>query len=463
MNVQRVAAHLQWAALLLAGRPAPAAESAAPLHLTPLPVHAGGATPWAFSPAWFVLLALAMPVALWVGLAWRRAWQDDPNRLRRAARRELQRLLARMRRAGGLPRPVDLHAWCQAVARIWGVRVAAPTGQQLTHALRALEDDAAARLRWQALWRSAENGLYARQSLLPSDWMQTSAAAAGELRIPPRLHWLPSRLRHWLPLLALCGCAIAAGGVTDSVAATGASQSALPGLDARTASELQAVQGAAGQALHADWNNWAAHYDVALQQLVQGNAGYAAAHLTAAFLQHPSSGAVRDNLRWSLRLTGTMDPTLDRLLYGAWFQSFPVLLSPAGWQRLALVASLALGAGLCALVVPQYTAAPWRDGLRRARWALALGAVPLAVSILAWNVWGDLHRPNVGMLVESTNLSPIPTDLVTEQETQATAAGSLVLSQGAFLGWRRVRMVSVPGIPVGWTRAGTVMPLYATR
>ena len=83
------------------------------VHLAPLALGAGGATPWDFSPIWFALLAIVLPAILWTALAWKRALEEDPYRLRRAGRRELRKLLARLQRGGGTPRPVDLQAWAR--------------------------------------------------------------------------------------------------------------------------------------------------------------------------------------------------------------------------------------------------------------------------------------------------------------------------------------------------------------
>ncbi len=234
--------------------------------------------------------------------------------------------------------------------------------------------------------------------------------------------------------------------------------------DAQSAAALRDAQGPANQALRADWNNWAAHYDIAAQQMAQGNTDYAVAHLTAAFLQHPVSGDVQDNLRWSLQQAGSMDPTLSRLLYGAWFQRYPALLSPASWQRLGLLAGLLIGGGLCALVLPIYTTRREYELRLTGRWAVLAGIALLAVSVLSWNAWGDLHRPNVAMLVEGINLSPAPTDLVKDRETLPMTAGSLTLSQATFLGWKQEQLLGFPGGKVaGWVRSPYVMPLYATN
>lgn len=467
-----------------------------PVHLAPLALNAGGATPWDFSPIWFGLLAVVLPAVCWTVLAWKRALAEDPYRLRRAGSRELRRLLARLQRAEGTPRSTDLHAWFQAAARTWGVRVSTPTGGEVGRSLNALDGNAATQARWQDLWKTAERRLYAADSTLAPSWVQETAAAASQVRIPPRKHWFPRRIRHWLPSVAagLCAGLLIAGPGDGLRAAEGSLSDALGGAssaarkaekaqeeeklrpshpeegdkpalvqEAKSAAALSAIQGPANQALRADWNNWAAHYDIAAQQMVQGNMDYAVAHLTAAFLQHPGSGDAQDNLRWSLQQAGTMDPTLRRLLYGAWFQRYPALLSPASWQRLGLFASLLIGCGLCTLVLPIYTNRRERELRLTGRWTVVAGIALLVLSVVSWNGWGDLHRPNAAMLVEGINLSPAPTDLVKDRETLPMTAGSLTLVQATFLTWKQVQLLGLPGGKVGgWVRSPYVMPLYAT-
>jgi hypothetical protein len=434
-------------------------------------------------------LSVVLPAILWTALAWKRALEEDPHRHRRAGSRELRKLLSRLQRAGGTPRPVDLHAWFQAAARTWGVRVSTPTEGELNRSLSALDGDAATQARWRNLWKNAERRLYSADSTLSPDWVRETAAVAEQVRIPPRKHWFPGRVRHWLPSVAagVCACALLAGPYQgllaheedESHASSPAvrkserteeakpvpAQEVIPALvqDPKSAAALRNAQGPANKALRADWNNWAAHYDIAAQQMVQGNMDYAVAHLTAAFLQHPASGDVQDNLRWSLQQAGSMDPTLRRLLYGAWFQRYPALLPPASWQKLGLLASLMIGGGLCALVVPIYTNRG-EPALRLAgRSAVIAGITLLAVAAMSWNAWGDLHRPNVAMLVEGINLSPAPTDLVKDRETLPMTAGSLTLFQRSFLGWKQVELLGLPGGKVtGWVRSPYAMPLYAT-
>ena len=450
-----------------------AAAAALPgVHFSPLGVDSSGTTPWDFSPIWFVLASVVLPAVLWTALAWKRALEEDPHRLRRAGSRELRRLLARLQRGGGTPRPVDLYAWFQATARTWGVRVSTPTEGELNRSLSALDADAASQTRWRDLWKRAERRLYAADSTLSPNWVEESTAVANQVRIPARERWFPSRVRHWLPSVAagMCAFVLLAGPCNGLLAAEGdaslapSADDAQPMLavDAKSAAAIKDAQGPANKALRADWNNWTAHYDIAVQQMIQGNADYAVAHLTAAFLQHPASGEVQDNLRWSLQHAGSMDPTLRRLLYGAWFQRYPALLSPASWQKLGLFASLLIGGGLCALVLRIYTIHREHELRLMGRWAVVAGIALLALSVMSWNAWGDLRRPNAAMLVEGINLSPAPTDLVKDRETLPMTAGSLMLTQATFLAWKQVELPGLPGGKVaGWVRSPYVMPLYA--
>ena len=436
--------------------------SIAVTHLVPLAPGESGSTPWSFSPAWFVLLAFGVPAMAWLGLAWKRALHEDPHRLRRSGVKELRRLLAQVRRSRSSPRPLDLHGWCRAAARTWGVWVAAPTGREVTQSLRTLTGDGDLSTTWRDLWSATERGLYAPEAVSPSDWLERTSSAAAQVDIPARQHWLPNRLRHWFPTLSVVMFAIACV-MTGAVHAEQPQQSVATNMTAAAVSRLKEAQPAAQQALRANWNDWAAHYTVAAYQIEQGQWDLAVAHASAAFLQHPSLAATRDNLRFALQQTGTMDPTLRRLLYGAWYQRIPALLSPAGWQRLALSASVILAAGFIAIVFSVYVSkhiVSRRYILSGARTAIAAGAALLITSVMAWNAYGTLNRPNAGVLLQAINLSPLPTDLVTEQETSPLFAGSVVLPHHSFLGWRQITFGdNAPG----WVRANAVMPFYASR
>ncbi len=190
--------------------------------------------------------------------------------------------------------------------------------------------------------------------------------------MPDRLaHWLPRRASAFAVGLAIGFAALLAThdiaradqtSATTSPQAARSRRSAVTGLAQRqhnaTAPRAASLslqdQQAAAQAMRLHWNDWAAHYNIAAAQIAQGNWNYAVAHAATAFLLDPTFGANRDNLRFAIQQSGSMDPTLRRLLYGPWFQQFPGLLSPAGWQRVSLFASLVLAAGFSALIVMLY-------------------------------------------------------------------------------------------------------------
>ena len=416
-----------------------------PTHLTPLPLGQLRSSPWSFHPAWFLLLAFGVPASTWLGLAWKRALDEDPHRLRRAGLRELRKLLARVGRSNTAPQPLHLHGWCQAAARTWGVRVSTPTGRQVTQSLHTLTDgDGATATAWRELWSVTERGLYGAEAAAPADWLQRASTAAGQVQLPKRERWLPDRVAHWLP--AKSAAAVFLVGLALCARA-----------DQAPAPMPQNVQKAAAGALHTHWNDWAAHYNITTAMIQEGNWNYAVAHAATAFLLEPSSTANRDNLRFAIQQAGSMDPTLRRLLYGPWFQQFPALLSPAAWQHLALIASLILAAGLTALVLTLYLPTNRRPLRLAGRGALIAGGVLIVVAIGSFNSYGLLARATAGILVEGVNLNPSPTELVPEQETSPAAAGSVVSPQRSFLSWRQVGLEANAS---GWVRENAVMPFY---
>jgi len=460
--------HLMWAALLLAGtlcsiaQPVlaiPAEAAAAPPELVvpspilePLKPGHSGALPWAFNPVWFLLLGLILPAAIWTGLAWKRAFDTDPARLRRSGVRDLHRLIAELRRPGVLPQARHLYRWMDASARAWNLRVSTPTASEISSAVFELSQDAVCSGRWYALWCSTERGLFSAEAALPSDWLERAGSAADDIEMPPREHRLPDRRAHWLPTMQTLILATVLG-------FSGAARSAEVPVEDAPAVDWAQVQAPARSALQADWTDWAAHENLAMLNIDLENWNLAVAHGTASFLLHSSAPHARNNLRFALAQTAMADPTLKRLFFGAWYQRLPSWLSASGWQRLALLSGLLLAFALGVVVIALYRP--------RRRLLIGLGAgggatavLLLAVSVLCWGAYGDLRYVDVGMLVQKVNLSPEPTDLVPEEETAPLVAGSVVKVSRSFLGWKRIAASQGPS---GWVRDNAVIPLYADR
>ena len=431
--------------------------------MEPLPLGEIGTTPWAFSPLWFVLLAIAIPAIAWATCAWRRAFAEDPNRIRRAGVREMRRLLAGMRRSRSSPQSRHLHAWLRATARTWGVGVSAPTAAEVSTALHAITGDAAVTSKWRELWRATEQGLFAANAKPPEGWLEKASSAAASVRMPKRERPFPNRLGHWLPSITAM-VAVAASVVP------GAARAELSEGAAVSDSHLIEAQAAAQAALKSNWNDWAAHHNVAAARIQEADWNVAIAHATASFLQQPASPATRETLHAVLEQTQTADPRLRLMLSGAWYERIPALLSAAGWQRVALASSLLLAIALSTLVLALYVPSTSslaikgysirRVMLCTGRGGVALGVLLFGLAVVGWSGYGAMNRPDAAILLQNVNLSPAPTDLIPVEETSPFPAGTVVLAQRSFLGWQQV---TIGENTSGWIRHNAVMPIYGKR
>ncbi|MDY6947790.1 MAG: hypothetical protein SXG53_18940 [Pseudomonadota bacterium] len=457
--------------------------------MDPLPLGEIGVTPWSLSPLWFCVIALLVPAAVWLTLAWRRALLECPNRVRRAGVKELRRLLKSVQRSDQSPQPAHLHAWLRATARVWNVRTSAPCVSEVAEAAHALTGDPTVSSRWRNLWQTTEHGLYAPDARPARDWFAQAFNAAATVDMPKRERLFPNRLGLWLPSVGLAMFIFTMGvapetdadvpwsaqptteepaavapdqepaAVEDSTAITSPEQAAPQVL--LTAEDGQAAQAA----LKANWNDWAAHRNLAAFLSQQGELNRAIAHATAAFVQHPAAASTRDTLLAAFGETPSVDPNLRRLLSGSWYQRVPALLSPAGWQRLALAACLIVAMALSAMILAWYAPTSTRFELPAywswaGRGSVAVGALLMVVAISSWNAYGALSQPSAAILLQGANSSPVPTDLVPVEETSPLAAGAVVLTKRTFLGWREVSSGPDRG---GWVRSNVLMPLYASH
>jgi hypothetical protein len=445
-----------------------------------LPLGELAATPWSLSPFWFIAWALGVPALLWLGLAWRRALLECPNRIRRAGIKEMRRLLKSLQRSDAAPRPAHLHAWLRATARVWNIRTSAPCVGEVTQAAQAVSGDSTVSSRWTELWQTTEHGLYGPNDPPKRDWLQHATAVAATVDMPKRERLFPNRLGHWLPSLAAAMfIAIAFGSQSfadvpwsSPPATSTATASAEPEVASHPLAEEQVdapseplaeeVAEQAEAALKGDWNDWAAHRNLAVYQTQQGELNLAIAHAAAAFIQHPTGSDTRDALLAALGETEFVDRTLQQMLAGTWYQRAPTMLSPAGWQRLALFAALLTAGGCGVLVLSLYSGRqlqPFRSVVSwSGRGVAALGAILLVAALASWNSYGAFGHPEAAILVQNANASPVPTDLVPTEETSPLSAGSVVIVGPSFLGWRKVeaeREIS------GWVRGNVLMPLYA--
>ena len=408
--------------------------------MEPLPLGEISSTPLAFSPTWFVVIALVLPAIAWLAFAWRRALVQDPNHTRRTGIRELRRLLASVRRSQGTPQPRHLHAWFRAVAKTCGVRVSTPTGAQISQSLHLITGDANVSSRWRELWGATERSVFSADTTPPGDWLERASSAAERIEIPKRVRKVPNRMADWLPSTALTALVVLACGFPAGVRADALSDALEPST----------------QALESNWNDWGAHYNIAALGAANGEWNTAVAHAAAAFLQNPSSAPARDVLRLALEKSGASDPNLKRLLSDVWYERIPTYISAAGWQRVALVAAGVLAVTLILMVSTLYVPIRIRGGFALA----GLSTAVLITALVSWNAYGIANQPSAAVLVRAVDMSPAPTDLVTRQETSPIAAGTVVLTRRTFLGWQQIE---VNHETLGWVRRNAIMPLYASR
>jgi hypothetical protein len=431
-----------------------AADAAAPAqaHLQALSLGRTGTAPWPYNPLWFAMLAVVVPGVLWTGLAWKRAFDTDPARRRRAGVRDLRRVITELEHSGSAaPTARQLHRWRDAVARAWTLPLATPTPLEIAQAVEALGGDAAD---WRSLWTAAERGLFAAGGELPSGWLAAARAAAAKIEMPRRENRVPRQRDHWLPAV-LC-TPLLLGAVFSGPQRAEAQQPDVAAAVAEAAQLEQAYKPSL-VALRDNPMDWAAHENIARHNIVTQDWDSAVAHGLAAFLLGGAATAL-DNLRYAYAQTAMSDPTLKRLLAGSWYERLPTRFSPAGWQRCTLVASLLLAAGLVAAVFGLYAPGQRAPLLAVGSVTAGIGFMMIVIAGLCWSAYGDLRLPGAGILLRQANLSPVPTDLVPQDETAPIAAGRLVLHQGRFLNWERV---AADGNLSGWVRANALLPLYA--
>jgi hypothetical protein len=430
-----------------------------------LPVFA--AIPWALHPAWFALVAVLPPALVWLVCAWRRAYASDPAARRRAGIRELRRLLARVRRTGEV-RHEHLHAWRRAVARTWNVSRSAPTAEDIARAQLAITGDEDQTREWQTLWLASERALFGTAAAPSPDWLERAWAAAAALRVPERTRRFPNRLQDWVPaaVVVLVATSVVAtssvGPATAAAPGDSGNRPAAAGVAPDAGREAGAADAAAAR-LTRRWNDPAAHHALALAHAAREDWNASLVHAVAAFAQAPSH-ATRTTLRSALDHNEVAARQLQPLLAGRWYERLPAYASPASWQRSALAAALVAAALLSTLVAAAYVTTPGALAQVR-RWRLrelaaggaAIALVVIGASVYSWSAYGLLREPDAAIGLQSANASPVPSDLVPEEETSPFVAGTLVRQRATFLGWRRVESASGA---TGWVRREVVRSVY---
>ena len=411
-------------------------------------------TPWAVDPALFVSIFFVFPALVWIACAWWHVWWSDPYRERRSAVRELRRLTKKLVSGASPPQARELHAWLQITARAWGIRCSAPTTRDLVTVQSAAAVDPQLQAQWINLWNAAEHSLYGDKTPLPHDWLRSSHAAASTLTVPSQVRAWPNEYRDWWPA-ALTVVALM------SIFPPGWSQAAAP--TEMAAKSLRELELSAADALSRGWSNPQAHQIIATARLEREDWGVALAHATAAFAQAPDASAHATLMR-ALEQNEPAARELRPLMVSKGLGALPRQLSPATWQRVALGAACLAAMMLALLVLSLYLRHPvLRDSRRRHRLQWLVGGVAafcllaFGASANSWRAWGALANPQAAVVLRSTNLLPIPTDLLPEEETAPLLGGTVIAIEGRFLGWRKIATGEGNS---GWVRRQALRPLY---
>ena len=421
--------------------------------LLPRDVIAGTRTSMAPFPrnAWLGVVATA-PVALaawWLALAFGRARRSDPHLAGRESLRAMREAVADLENAvDRASQSRALQRWQGATATALAVDHAAPTLAEIATENVALVGHH--RQDWVGLWSEADEVIYGTRDRVADGWAKRAEDAATQVPAPrfnPFRTLLPKNL---FALGALAGALLLPG----LGAAVRAAADAEAGVEAYRRAEFLAARDAFAARVAEAPGDPVARYNLGLTEAQLGDRQRALAHTTSAFLRAPRTDAFRWNLGVFASELARIDPAVERIAFGGGAAWVARQASPAGWQLLAVLASVgvcsAAGVGLRRRFSGAAGGRAWTGPVAVASLAAAL------LSAVALSEYGNLGTPAAAMLSEDARLRSVPTDADTPQTERPIPAGSLVTIEREFLTWRQVRRANGE---TGWLRTTTLVDL----
>jgi tetratricopeptide (TPR) repeat protein len=406
----------------------------APLPADPLPPGLVASAPFATWPAplCLTLVALGIPVVLWLILAARHARRHDPLRDRREAHARLSALLPRLQ-----THPTDAHllAWQQTTRELFALESVTPSATDLPDPV------------WAALWLETERVLYRPATRLSADWHAQAADALRRATPPPRSFLAALRPAHLLARAALWILLFHSAFIMSP--SSFAAESPDPAMLYARA-DFPAAEAAWRDALDASPRDAALRHNLALALAQQGRWDESAAHAYAAALHAPSDPALR-------RL---LDATLPRATYAP--PAIPDLarrLAVHEWQLLALAAALVLLTLVpIAYLFARFSRGPFGSAsFFIGHLSLVVAVAALVASLLALRAHGPAIAPEAVLVWKADTLRAVPTELGEQKVTTDLPAGTLARVDKDFLGWRR--LVLRDG-NTGWVRAESLVRLW---
>ncbi len=392
--------------------------------------------------------SLLLPLIGWVALAWGRARTTDPRKVRRAARVQL---LVTLRALAGTTRADEqrrlLADWREHAARALGLGRSVPSATDLARQAQAAGADPEA---WNRLWTEAERTLFGPDlSPLAPDWTARALAAAAAVpraRFQLRSLFLRRNLFPWLVLL-LIGISAASLG-PDLRAADAAAQ--------YRAGQFEPAEQEWRARVAAEPTDWIARHNLALALGQQDRWSEALGHATAAFVQNPADPSVRWHLALCSERAGVTPAGVGRFTDDSMVATAASRLSPAEWQRVAIMGAWTLALALGLFLLHGYREVRW---LRTAAVALSvLGVLAAGIGVAGAKHYADLGSPDAAMTWRPTTLRSVPTEAATTQKATPLAAGSVARVTKHFLGWRRLEFTNGQ---TGWVQARDLIPLWS--
>ena len=394
---------------------------------------------------------------VWLILAALRSRQNDPERLRRAARARLVAALAELRlpgdgqdkhRAGSSQQRCNdlLRAWQQSAAALWEMPHAAP-GSPLVHACvnRRSPDAASA---WARLWSEADRALHSRENTLPADWMNRAEGALQAVKVPG---WSPFSLfagRNLLPFLyVLLGL---------YVLWTPSTAQAATATESYNRTDYPAAEAAWRTSLAQAPADWTVRHNLGLALAQQDRWAEATAYWTGAFLLNSRTDSTRWDLALGLQRSGMAPPELVALSRGEGRSKLARLATPGEWQLALAGAALLLAAALIVLLLQGYgRIGAWGKPVALTTSLLAM--LLAAAATFSLHTYGALADPEVALVWKPSVLRSIPTEADTTQKTSPLSAGSIAVVEKTFLGWSKLNFAAGQS---GWVRTEDLIRLY---
>jgi hypothetical protein len=416
----------------------------------PLTESAPGFVPLPVRPlAVLCLLSSVLCVtAVWLVLATLRSRQNDPERLRRAARAKLVAALTELRTSGSsLPAlSSQLRVWQSETARLWEVPHAAP-GSPLVHACvsRRSQDAASA---WARLWSEADRALHGRENTLPPDWMTRAEGALQAVKVPGWPLFSLFAGRNLVPFLYVLLGLLALWAPPAALATTPA--------DHYKAADFPAAEAGWRTMLAATPADWTARHNLGLALAQQDRWAEATAHWTGAFLLNSRADTTRWDLALGLQRSGLAPPELVELSRGEGRARLARLATPGEWQLALLGAALLFAAALIVLLLQGYRhIGGW--GKPVALTTSLLAVLLAAAATFSLHSYGALAHPEVALVWKPSLLRSIPTEADTTQKTSPLSAGSIAVVEKTFLGWSKLNFAAGQS---GWIRTEDLIRLY---